>query len=488
MEPALNANSTPRLSIRPYFDGPEPFGFQAILQSWTESWSRHYSQDATLTFLSPINLKQAQNRADLPSGLKILERIRNPDLFFSEESRGIELGGIEITDHSPDGSNIEKRYPFLWASRRGKISAFAVSRYLKQRPNRQINRFPFRHAFRNVQFLKEWTPKARDEHGQLCQFLPLRELHLEDIELVPPTIRDQLGSWPLLGEFFAHSLAVKVFEGARVDDAARWLEGFKGRLEALANACMANATRESEANTLLKLEDRWVQVYNTRPDSGHWERGEGQFDSIDGRIMFTLDEISLLDPRDRPAKFEFWLPQLASGHPWIAEQRSRGFGSKRLRNLLVELASECTTRFADELTAEDWQLLQANPSMLLERLDWEPSVYRVADLVPPERRAAVAKKGISNWPREIPRIEALLSDGTLYFSSHRAYIPGWRDDLALSLAKVPHGCTVLIPRIPHALLADLLNGVQCTVIPAEQCTKPQLLMLRQLHRQKTRED
>ena len=56
---------------------------------------------------------------------------------------------------------------------------------------------------------------------------------------------------------------------------------------------MANATRQTEASSLLKLKDRWIQVYNTRPDSGHWERGEGQFDSIDGRIMFTLDEISL---------------------------------------------------------------------------------------------------------------------------------------------------------------------------------------------------
>src|SRR5262249_1656187 len=162
-----------RLSIRPYFDGPEPFGFTAIIQSWTAAWTEHYEADAHLDILAPVNLKLAQNRVELPKGLRILERLRNPDLFFAETTRGIELGRIEITDHSPDGSNIEKRYPFLWASRRAKISAFAVSRYLKQRPNRQINRFPFRHAFRNVQFLKEWNPRARDEHGQLCQFLPL---------------------------------------------------------------------------------------------------------------------------------------------------------------------------------------------------------------------------------------------------------------------------------------------------------------------------
>jgi hypothetical protein len=251
---------------------------------------------------------------------------------------------------------------------------------------------------------------------------------------------------------------------------------------------MANATHETEASTLLKQPDRWIQVYNTRPDSGHWERGEGQFDSIDGRIMFTLDEISLLDPRDRPRRFEFWLPQLVSTHPWIVEQRTRGFGSKRLRNLLVELKNECTTRFADELTPDDWALLQANRSMLLERLDWEPSIYRVIDLVPAGQRAAVAKKGITNWPKEITQIESLLSDATLYFSSHRAYVSGWQDDLLPMLKQIRKGNNVLIPRIPASLVAPLLAGIQCTVLPAESCTKLHLLTLRQLHRQKASED
>ena len=88
---------------------------------------------------------------------------------------------------------------------------------------------------------------------------------------------------------------------------------------------MNNATRSTEASTLLKQPDRWIQVYNARPDSGHWERGEGQFDSIDGRLMFTIDEIYFLDAIQRPTIFEFWLPQLVSVHPWILEQQLRGF-------------------------------------------------------------------------------------------------------------------------------------------------------------------
>ncbi len=481
-----------QLSIQSYTDGPTPGCYREILASWRATWDAHYTSYAELEFLSPINIKLVENRDGLPEALKYIERIRNPDLYFFEKSKKVELGGLEITDHSPDGSNIEKRYPFLWASRRQGINAFTVTRYLKQRPSRgsrrtgQINRFPSRHAFRNQQLLREWTPGGEDGRGHLVQYLPLRELHLEDLILVPTTIKELLGSWSQLGEFYAHSLAVEVLSRPITTPSCSWLEDYKDKLSKLAEACMANATRETEASSLLKTKDRWIQVYNTRPDSGHWERGEGQFDSIDGRIMFTLDEISLLPESDRPAAFDFLMPQMVSSHAWIAEQRDRDYGSKRLRNLMVELASHCTTRFADQLTKEDWWILSQNRQLLLERMDWGPAVYRVCELVPASKRATVARVGIDNWPSKLlEAVEGMLSDENLFFSSHRAYIPGWQDDLKSTLLKLTTNSKVLIPRIPAAMLEPILKEVPCTVIPAENCVKAQLVMLRQLHRSKS---
>lgn len=473
------------LQVQTYSDGPAPLGLRDIQMSWEATWRKHYHCNVPLQFRPPINIKNAANRTTLPDGLRYIEKVRNPDLYFFERTKCIELGGVEITDHSPDGSNIEKRYPYLWASRRRRLSAFVASRYLKRRPSGQINRLPFRHAFRNMQFLKEWAPGAADGHGQLCQFLPMSELHLEDIALVPPSIRELLGHWDQLGEFFAHSLAAKVFTGSLLSIAKNWLSLFKTRLEQLAEACIASATRETEASTLLKLPTKWIQLYNTRPDSGHWERGEGQFDSIDGRIMFTLDEISLLAPGDRPRAFEFWLPQMVSSHAWIAEQRQRGFASKRLRNLLVELREMCTTKFADELCVEDWQLLTSNKGLLLERLDWEPSVYRVVDLVPTPHRERVARIGLLNSSKaRVSQITSMLSNEDLYFSAHRPYIAGWRAALIEALEPLPSTATVLVPRIPSALIGSLPSSVRCHVKAAEHCTKDYLLMLRQLHRDK----
>lgn len=50
-----------------------------------------------------------------------------------------------------------------------------------------------------------------------------------------------------------------------------------------------------------------------------------------------------------------------------------------------------------------------------------------------------------------------------------------------ALKELPRGAEVLVPRIPGPLLAMLAqHGVR--LIPAEECTKQQLFMLRQLHR------
>ena len=199
--------------------------------------------------------------------------------------------------------------------------------------------------------------------------------------------------------------------------------------------------------------------------------------------MFTLDEISLLNQRLRPREFEFWLPQMVSQHPWIVEQKNRGYGSKRLRNILVELNALCQTRFADQLGYEDWKLLQQHGTMLLERLDWAPDVYRIADLVSSGERHTTARKGISNMSSAIHKaIEILLANESLYFSTHRAYISEWEESLSDSLSRLEEGAEILIPRIPEKLLTRLKQIHQYKIYAAEECTKNHLLMLRQLHR------
>src|SRR5262249_40746839 len=102
------------LKVAIFTDGFEPVGLQEIILGWQSTWEQTYTSEAQLIFLPQRNLKQAELRRTLPPVLEYVERIRNPDVYFVEETQGVELGGVEITDHSPDGSNIEKRYPFLW--------------------------------------------------------------------------------------------------------------------------------------------------------------------------------------------------------------------------------------------------------------------------------------------------------------------------------------------------------------------------------------
>lgn len=469
-----------QIEVLSYLDGSnEPEGFREVIAAFEKTWLSKYGAAGTLRFPSPVNVKQAEERHSLPPDLRRIAGIRNPDFFFYVPRFNAELGGVEITGHSPDGSNVEKRYPFLWASRRGGTDAFIASYYLKKRPGGQINRLPYRHAHRNSVFVEQWIPGASGR--PLCQIVPIKELHLEDLDLVPARIRALMLGWADLGDFFAHSLAARALDGRVAAGGREALVTFKNRLAALAEACKANTT-DTDASTLIKDGARWVQVYNTRPDSGHWERGEGQFDSIDGRLMFTIDEIENLT--SRPERFEFWLPQMVSTHPWVDEQRTRGFTSKRLRNIIVVLQEHCVTKFADQLTAADWTLLHRNSRLLLERLDWRSEVYRVADLVAPGDASEVARAGIARAPAAVHKaLEQLLRTKNLYFSAHRPYEPDFDKRLRVELARLPSGSTVLVPRIPRKMLAGATASTAATVFAAEDMTKDHLMMLRQLHRQ-----
>lgn len=470
------------LSVSIFSDGDDPPILRAVVDAWQQTWTNEYGSQANLNIAAAINLKVSRNRLALPPGLERIERIRNPDVFFVETTHGVELGGIEITSHSPDGSNIEKRYPFLWAAPASRVSAFVATPYLKRRPGGQINRLPLRHIHRNQQFLSDWDP-ARPQHSCLRQFMPMRDLHMGDLVHVPEALRRQLVTWRELGSYFAHSLASRTLAGTARQTSIAALTEWKARLAALAAECVTHADHRSEAATLLKLKDRWIQVYNSRPDSGHWERGEGQFDSIDGRLMFTLDEISFLGKTDQPAAMEFWLPQMVSTHPWIAEQRSRGHESKRLRNILVELKDLCETKFAEDLTAADWDILRHNSRLLLERKDWDPQTYSLTEVARGSTPKAIANAGISNAPLALRQaIEAMLKDESLYYCALRGYTPDWKALLVAQTSRLPRGSVVLAPRLPARHVAGVSINSNVTVLAAEQCTKVHLCTLRQLHR------
>lgn len=472
-----------KLIVSIYQDGEnDPVGLDDVVKSWLQVWNDKYKAYAELEFRKGSNLKVNTSVAVLPEITKKIISVRNPDIYFVEASRQLELGGIEITVHSPDGSNVEKRYPYLWASRKYGINAFVACPYSKERPNGQVNRLPFRHSNQNSEFLNAWDP-LHDPHSSLYQIVPTIDLQSSQ-DGIPPSILNNMMRWQDFGEFFAHVLAAKTLPEDPSSHARHSLEIFRGKLISLTKACKDN-TNDTDATSLLKLPGRWIQIYNIRPEVGHWERGEGQFDSIDGRIMFTLDQISFLPEDERPGLLEFWLPQMVSRHPWIVEQIERGYGSKRFRNIYLVLRNECRTKFADQLNSEDWSILIQNPGLLLERLDWSPSLFRISDTVSQNDRAYIASVGLRNAPAGlIAEIKTLLSDETIILSAHRAYLSNWHQDLNERLQKLPADSKVLIPRIPKQLLVQngIWGNVPCQILPAEDCNKYHLLMLRQIHR------
>lgn len=481
----MRTKGSQMLEVVTYTDGGNvPDAWHEIAHAWSETWRSQYQALGGLTFNEFVDVKDPVGAASLPLRSLAATAIRNPDLLFvvggcSTLPIPVELGGIEITTHAPDGSNIEKRYPFLWAARRSELSAIVATPYQKHRANKRVNRLPYRSARRNLEFASRWDPMSDD--SALIQILPL--LSLQDQRGgIAPAIQPLLWSWASIGTLLAHRLARRIADdGSHRAAASRQLGLMREQLLKLHRACMA-ATTATPASTLLVQPDRVIQTYNARPESGHWERGEGQFDSIDGRLMVTLDDLELFEPEIAARPFEFWLPQLARGHPWIAEQQARGFGSKRLRNILITLEDYVTTRFADELSDEDWALLRQNPRLCLEREDhWTSGLYRIIDATDPGARQHVAAHGLSSPSPEVTAgIARLLSDPSLFYASFRGYDTDWVHALPAALGSSPSGSRVLIPRLPRAMLVNVASSA--ILVPAEDCTKLDLMMLRQLHR------
>jgi hypothetical protein len=456
---------------------------EAIDAAIKKTWTAYYSSVCPLRIeLGSENLKKQSDAAVALPKLREIYVIRNPDIYFVARKGDVtaELGGVEITTHSPDGSNVDKRYPFLWAAGQWSVHAFVATPYMKQRSSGQQNCLPHRHASRNKTFLDDWDPN-KTEGTSLRQILPVRELQVGAGHRLPASVADEMLGWDDIGAFFAHDAATKLLGKAEQAIASKELARIKTKLARLISASLANTTK-TKRSSLIVQPSRWIQVYNCRPETGHWERGEGQFDSIDGRLMFTADELSEMAGSKRPS-LEFWLPQMTSHHPWIVEQRSRNFGSKRLRNLLVVLAPLCTTKFADQLSNEDWVLLRQNRQVLLERLDWVEGVYRIADLVSNADVSRLARHGLINVePSILSQVQAHLKDGHLYYATYRPYSEDWDEALFIGAKHLGKNCRVLVPRIPRRMLKRLSSKLSCQLIPAEDCTRSELMAIRQLER------
>lgn len=468
-----------KVDIDVYVDGATaPHGFKELQESWQSAWA-DLIPSVPLGFKAPRDLKRV---GGLPQAVATLAEVRNPDVFFTLGDLDL-IGGVEVTTHSPDGSNIEKRYPFLWASRELSIPGFVATPFQKWRAGGATNRLPHRHALRNLHHLQQWDPL--DVSQAPIQLMPIAELQGHTLRLVEAELRDRMPRWSDLGLFFAARTAHMV--GLETHRTSAALTSLKHKWTEFTKAVI-NHTTFTEPSSLIKRPDKWVQVYNARPDTGHWERGEGQFDSIDGRLMFTLETIEFTPPLKRPNSLEFWLPQITSSHPWIKEQRDRGYQSKRLRNIIVTLpararVADFTVKFSEELSPAEWHLLESHPEACLERLDLPPTIVKLTEELEGYNCLTLAQAGLRNTTY-VSLIEETLSQMLhgVAVSTHRAYRPGWRMDLQAHLDAGGLPPTILIPRIPSSLLSGLRTNGHTELVPAEECNKAQLLALRQLHR------
>ncbi|WP_180782534.1 hypothetical protein, partial [Vibrio parahaemolyticus] len=256
------------------------------------------------------------------------------------------------------------------------------------------------------------------------------------------------------------------------------LEQFVSKAKSLASAC-ASVTSYTNPSSLWEEDDRVVQVYNARPDSGHWERGEGQFDSIDGRLMFTLDGMT----NNSNKKLEFWMPQLSKKHPWISEQVERNYGSKRFRNINVVLSNDVEVKYLEDLNDDDLGILRTNQRLTLERKDWKSDLYKVKDLIEGGDLNNISRRGLKNPSNEtLNGIYEFLNDESLYLSTHRVYESNWENDFIRAIDSLPSGMTIIAPRLNREQLTTFEIRGDVNIIFAEECSKIQLMSLRQLHR------
>ena len=227
-----------------WIDGESLSGLARALQNhMARAWRRHEPEAPPLTFTGARNLKSSRDLEHASPTLQAVAWIRNPDVFFELVDPRVDLGGVEITSHSPDGSNADKRYPYLWASRQHELDAFVVCPYRKTRTQGANNQLPFRHAHRNRAFVESWN--AADTRSYLTQILPLTDLQ-SGIEQLPRSISSAMWNSAKLGEFFALRIAQRTL----ADQAPiNRLTELRVSLLRLIEACEAN-TRYTAPSTV----------------------------------------------------------------------------------------------------------------------------------------------------------------------------------------------------------------------------------------------
>ena len=459
------------IKITIFVDGDTPIFLNKMIDWWCAEWNSRFYDLGTLTFERILDVKRKEGFDSLPLHLKPAFLVRNPDIFFVATIglQELVLGGIEITTHSPDGSNVEKRYPFIWSGRTYGFNSFIVCPYMKIRANGQHNRLPNRHSMRNIEFANEWLSGKRTFH----QIIPVQELQ-PSFDIAESFLSHELFDFRKITNFFCSYLAHSVGDKGAIAD----LNEFVYEAKSLAEACAA-VTKYTNPSSLFEGDNRTIQIYNTRPDSGHWERGEGQFDSIDGRLMFTLDGMS----HNSEKKLEFWMPQLSKAHPWVTEQVNRGYGSKRFRNINVLLSNKVEVKYLEDLTPDDINILKNNQSLTLERMDWNIDIYNVKELINGGNLDHISKIGLKNKRKDIiDDIYATLNHDDLYLSTHRIYKNNWEFDFVDKINVLPVNSVLLVPRLNRDHLSNFILRRDITIYFAEDCTKIQLLALRQLHR------
>ncbi|TON15435.1 hypothetical protein CGH61_24085 [Vibrio parahaemolyticus] len=195
--------------------------------------------------------------------------------------------------------------------------------------------------------------------------------------------------------------------------------------------------------------------------------------------MFTLDGMT----NNSNKKLEFWMPQLSKKHPWISEQVERNYGSKRFRNINVVLSNDVEVKYLEDLNDDDLGILRTNQRLTLERKDWKSDLYKVKDLIEGGDLNNISRRGLKNPSNEtLNGIYEFLNDESLYLSTHRVYESNWENDFIRAIDSLPSGMTIIAPRLNREQLTTFEIRGDVNIIFAEECSKIQLMSLRQLHR------
>lgn len=110
------------------------------------------------------------------------------------------------------------------------------------------------------------------------------------------------------------------------------------------------------ARTVLENDDVYV-VADLLPETGWYDRGTGQFDSIDGRFLFHLDRARR---KREGAKGILLLPQLGSRFVWIREILEGNGGARRSIRFNSFIENAAKVLYQEDLTRNNYETMVNN--------------------------------------------------------------------------------------------------------------------------------